>query len=223
MQVEQVCNRKWQCAVIGMHDATGDNSAMSAVFEKPSLLQRVSPDAAGLRRAAGVRRVPAGLRGPAHHVLLGLRPRHPLRRPRPQHADRRPAHVRGGPGAAAAADEPGGAAVRAGRVAADRGGDVRHHQEGRQALDQRRRRDPAQRNPEDRHAADAGLVVPEARRPAAAAGFPDGGTVAGGAGGADREAARPGHRRAGAGCRAVGDFLRRADLEADRCRRCWWA
>jgi hypothetical protein len=56
----------------------------------------------------------------------------------------------------------------AGRGAPDRGGALRRHQEGRPALAQRRRRDPAQRDPEDRDAADAGLVVPAARRPVAA-------------------------------------------------------
>ena len=42
-------------------------------------------------------------------------------------------------------------------------------QEGRDALAQRRRDDPAERDPEDRHAADARLVVPAPRGPAARA------------------------------------------------------
>ena len=67
--------------------------------------------------------------------------------------------------------EPGRAAVPAGRGAADRHGaaGLRHHQEGRDALAQRRHGDPAQRDHEDRHAADAGLVVPAPRGPVARA------------------------------------------------------
>jgi hypothetical protein len=42
---------------------------------------------------------------------------------------------------------------------------------GAHALAERGRGDPAQRNAQDRHAADAGLVVPAARRAVAAAGL----------------------------------------------------
>ena len=56
------------------------------------------------------------------------------------------------------------------------------------------------------------------------------GAAAGRAGGADHEAARPGHVPAGAGGRPVGDLLCRPELEADRAagvagadrRCCWW-
>ncbi|CAA9423998.1 MAG: Rod shape-determining protein RodA, partial [uncultured Ramlibacter sp.] len=174
-----------------------------------------SADPPGVRRSAGVCRLPARLRGTADDVLVGLRPWQPLHGPRSQHADRGHHHVRGGPGATTAAHEPGRAALHRGCVAADRRCDLRHHQEGRPALDQRRHRHPAQRDPEDRHAADAGLVVPEAGRAPAADGLRDGRGDPGGARRPDHEAAGPGHVAAGHGRGAVGDLLCGAVLEAD--------
>ena len=86
---------------------------------------------------------------------------------------------------------------------------------GAQALDQRRRRDPAQRDPEDRDAADDGVVVPEARGTVAAAGLPGGRRAARRAGGADRQAAGPGHRHPGAGRGHLRDIFRGPVVEAD--------
>ena len=156
--------------------------------------------AAGFRRPAGLRGVPAGLRRPADDVFVRLRPRHALRGPR-RATCCWPACIM-----FVVAQVPPQRLMSfavplyvLGRGAAGGGGGVRHHQEGRQALGQRGRRDPAQRNPEDRHAADAGLVVPEARRPAAAARLRVRRAAAGRAGRPDREAARPGHGHPGAG------------------------
>jgi hypothetical protein len=66
----------------------------------------------------------------------------------------------------------------------------RHHQEGRAALAERGHHHPAQRDPEDRHAADAGLVVPEAARASCARStFCVAGVLLAAAGRADHEAA----------------------------------
>ena len=144
---------------------------MNVAFEKPSLLQRIGPVFTGFD-------VPLTLRDPAARrcragddVLGRFRPRHTLRRPRPQHAARAGHPVRGGAGAAAEAHGAGAAAVRARRRAAGRHRAVRHHQEGRDALAQRRHGDPAERDAEDRDAADARVVVPAARGPVARTGF----------------------------------------------------
>ncbi len=133
--------------------------AAHAVAARAPDVQRLRRHAGGGGRAAGGGRLD-------HDVLGRLRPRHALRRSRAQHAAGGHHHVRGGADSAAKADGAGRAAVHGRRGVA--GGDrvVRHHEEGRDALAQRRHGDPAERDPEDRDAADAGLVVPEARRPA---------------------------------------------------------
>ncbi len=87
---------------------------------------------------------------------------------------------------------------------------------GAQALGQRGHRHPAQRDPEDRHAADAGLVVPEARRPVAAAGLRVGRLLLVVPVGLIMKQPDLGTAHAGAGGRPVGDLLRRPVVEADR-------
>ncbi len=86
----------------------------------------------------------AGSAGHGDDVFGRLRPRQPLCRPRPQHAAGGGADVHRRPGAAAAADGPGCAAVCLGRGPAGGHRAVRHHQEGRHTLAQRGHGDPAQ-------------------------------------------------------------------------------
>ena len=194
--------------------AASGGPAVSVVFEQPSPWQRLRPVFSGLRPAADAGHADAGRHRPGHHVFGRLRPRHALRRPWPQHAAGAGCAVRGGPGTAAEAAAPGGAAVRGGRRAAGGDGPAghRHHQEGRHALAQCRHRDPAQRDPQDRRAADAGLVVPEARRAAARDRLPGGRRAAAAAGGAGGQAARPGHVAADPVRRPLRDLLRRPVL-----------
>ena len=126
----------------------------------------VKPMFVGFDLLAGAGRGLPGRDGPGDDVLRRLRPWHALRRPRPQHAARAGRAAGGLAGAAAEADEPGRAAVpgRAGTADGDGAARRRPDQEGRDALARRRHGHPAQRDHEDRHAADAGLVVPAARR-----------------------------------------------------------
>ena len=90
-------------------------------------------------------------------------------------------------------------------------------------------RDSAQRVDEGGHAADAGLVVSKARRPAARPGFSGGGLFAGLAGWPHHEAAGSGHVVAGVGRRLVGDVFCGLELEIggtsgdSGCDRSWLA
>jgi hypothetical protein len=150
---------------------------MSAVFEKPSWPRRLLPMVQGLVTMYSVG-FDHGTRFVDHGRNMLLAAMHP---------------VRGGAGAAAAPDGAGGAAVHRGRGAAGGHRAVRHHQEGRHALAQPGHGDPAQRAPEDRHAADAGLVVPAREGQLRVPDFRGGGAAAAGAGGPGGQAARPGH------------------------------
>ena len=118
---------------------------------------------------------------------------------------------------ACAADEVRGACLR-GRRRAPRGcRGRRYHGQGRHALARHRRHaHPALGDDAPGGAADARLVLPQARGRDPRARLPRRGVAGDDPGRADHEAARPRHGHAGARRRGLRDLLRRPAVEVDR-------
>ena len=133
-------------------------------FDKRAWLDRIKRMFAGLRPAARPDRVSAAVRRHRHAIQRDAGHARPGGRPDAQHhADVR-ADVGARQCAAHHADALRGPALYIRDRVTDCGGDVRPHAQGREALDQRRRGDPAVGDSEDRHTADARLVLPAPRR-----------------------------------------------------------
>ncbi len=142
----------------------------------------------------------------AHHQPIG------------QHVGRPGDHAAGGANATAASDAPGAARLHRRYRPADRGGVVRRCFQRRAALAQSwLHARPAFGDHEDRHAADARLVLPEARGAAAPARLRGGRIDPAGADGADRPAAGSRYRHSGL-CRRLLRHLPRWPALEDHAR-----
>ncbi len=127
------------------------------------------------------------MRGYVDHVFVWLCQRRAFRGPWTQHLIGGFHHVRGGPGSTPALDGICGSFVHRGRGLVNRSGVVWIDQKRRPALAQCWFCDPTQRDHENRHALDVGVVVSKTRRPVAALRVLGGWTVVMCARGLDRE------------------------------------